>query len=177
MEHANLSRPGQRDLLDLTDLAVTQGLSISEDIEFQLETAANTMIYERGFFELKAQRLARKMTQEVVPQLEEKRRLRDLLDSLYEGQQLKAQAKELQAYAAKMKKDAIERVAKSEVLKAEGLEELPKSGIEALKKLNAQVREVEIEIERLNETIGEYSNLPNEMGKAMLQLQKVRDEV
>jgi hypothetical protein len=44
------------------------------------------MVYERSFFELKAQRLSRKMTQEVVPQLEEKRRLRDLIDSLYEGQ-------------------------------------------------------------------------------------------
>jgi hypothetical protein len=81
------------------------------------------MVYERSFFELKAQRLSRKMTQEVVPQLEEKRRLRDLIDSLYEGQQLKTQAKELQAYAAKMKKDAIEREVKNETLKSQVNEE------------------------------------------------------
>ena len=34
LEVENLSRTGQRDLKDLTDISVTHNMSISEDIEF-----------------------------------------------------------------------------------------------------------------------------------------------
>jgi hypothetical protein len=62
---------------------------------------------------IKSERHHRKMRQEVEPQLAEKTRLRDLLESLYEGQQLKQEAKELGSYSQKMKKDSLERELKS----------------------------------------------------------------
>jgi uncharacterized protein YlxP (DUF503 family) len=66
----SLSRTGQRDLHDLTDIAVTHNMTISEDLEFQFETLINTLTYEKEYLDLKLQRLNRKLNGEVKPQLE-----------------------------------------------------------------------------------------------------------
>ena len=118
LESSTLSRTGQRDLYDLTTVAVGQGMSIQEDLEFQFETLANTLVYEHNFMKIKSERNHRKMRQEVDPQLAEKTRLRDMLESLYEGQQIKQDQKTLQQYSSKMKKDTIEREIKTQQMPA-----------------------------------------------------------
>lgn len=72
----------------------------------------NTLTYEKDYLELKLQKVNRKLLSELTPQVEQKRKLRDMLEAMYEGQQLKQQSKELSMYAAKLKKDALERESK-----------------------------------------------------------------
>ncbi len=61
LESSTLSRTGQRDLQDLTAVAVGHGMSIQEDLEFQFETLANTLVYEHNFMKIKSERNHRKM--------------------------------------------------------------------------------------------------------------------
>ena len=64
-------------------------MAVAEDLEFQFETLFNTLIYEKEYLAIKAQKVNRQLLSELGPTLEEKRRLRDLLEGIYEGQQLR----------------------------------------------------------------------------------------
>jgi len=51
----------------------------------------NTLIYEKEYKSIKAQKVNRQLLGELEPKLQEKKRLRDLLEGIYEGQQLRQQ--------------------------------------------------------------------------------------
>jgi hypothetical protein len=89
LEPATLSRTAQRDLGDLTEITVNHNMAICEDLEFQYETLMNTLTYEKDYLELKLQKVNRKLLSELTPQVEQKRKLRDMLEAMYEGQQMK----------------------------------------------------------------------------------------
>jgi hypothetical protein len=61
-------------------------MSVAEDLEFQFETLLNTLIYEREYMNIKAQKVNRQVLGELTPKLDDKKRLRDLLEGIYEGQ-------------------------------------------------------------------------------------------
>ena len=46
----------------------------------------NTLTYEKDYLDLKLQRVHRKLHNEVAPQLGQKLKLKELLESIYEGQ-------------------------------------------------------------------------------------------
>ncbi len=45
----------------------------------------NTLTYEKDYLELKLQKVNRKLLSELTPQVEQKRKLRDMLEAIYEG--------------------------------------------------------------------------------------------
>lgn len=86
LDVSNLSRTGQRDLHDLTDITVTHSMTVCEDLEFQFENLLNLLIYEKEYLNIKLSRLDKKLVNEVNPSLEQKQQLRDFLEQLYDGQ-------------------------------------------------------------------------------------------
>ena len=62
--------------------------------------------------EIKLSRVDKKLNKEVDPSLSSKVKLRDFLEGLYEGQQMRQQQRELLGYATKMKKDAQDKEVK-----------------------------------------------------------------
>lgn len=176
LEPNNLSRTAQRDLADLTEITVDHNMGICEDLEFQFETLMNTLTYEKDYLELKLQKVNRKLLSELTPQVEQKHKLHDMLEAMYEGQQLKQQQKELSLYSAKLKKDALEREAKISTSSLAKLEQ--ECHIDALERLSLQSQELEQEVEKLREVFEkEYAEMPTDVVQARLKLQQLRDEV
>ena len=60
-------------------------MSVAEDLEFQFETLFNTLVYEKEYMSIKAQKVNRQLLSELGPKIEDKKRLRDLLEGIYEG--------------------------------------------------------------------------------------------
>ncbi len=156
-------------------------MAICEDLEFQYETLMNTLTYEKDYLELKLQKVNRKLLSELTPQVEQKRKLRDMLEAMYEGQQLKQQQKELSMYSSKLKKDALERESKISAVTqlANPIAQLEQEcRIDALERLSLQSQELEQEVDRLRGVIeNEYAELPTDAVQARLKLQQLRDEV
>jgi hypothetical protein len=54
-------------------------------LQFQFETLANKLQYEREYLGLKSTKVERKLENEIIPSVERKKKLRDVLEALYEG--------------------------------------------------------------------------------------------
>jgi hypothetical protein len=67
LEPQNLSRAAQRDLYDLTTITVNHSMAVAEDLEFQFETLFNTLVYEKEYKSIKAQKVNRQLLSVLGP--------------------------------------------------------------------------------------------------------------
>lgn len=75
---------------------------------FQLEGIVNQIQYEKDYLDLKVKKLSSKVDIQLKEQVEKKKKLRSMLDDMYEGQ-LKYEQKELMGVASKMNKDSTDK--------------------------------------------------------------------